>query len=158
MNPLRSPLFLLLFFFLLACNTTERVVRFSPDNTASMLVSTNDVANLQAQYGNVDGVYLSYNQTLEHNVSIAFTSTIPHWKFYEIVDRSHVIFNPNAPELNAFRLEVPRQSKLRTIADFGSSAGCLQYGLSTIRSHRGTRMQKGNKTYTLSYSGFSPGL
>ena len=73
---------------------------------------SNNLASLQSQYGNVDGIYLNYNQSLEHNVSIAFTSTIPHWKFYEIMDRSFVVFNPQSTELNEFRLEVPVNSKL----------------------------------------------
>ena len=156
MNPLRSPLFLILLLALLACNTTERVVRFSPDNTAAMLVSTNDVANLQSQYGNVDGVYLTYNHTLEHNVSIAFTSTIPHWKFYEIVDRSHVVFNANNPELNAFRLDVPKQSKLEQVLITVQAPG-----MSSTVYQKSDLLEdvdaEGNMTYSMNYSGIQPG-
>ena len=152
----RSPLFLIILFFLLACNTTERVVHFSPDNTQTMLVSTNDVTNLQAQYGHADGVFLTYNRTLEHNVSIAFTSTIPHWKFYEIIDRSFVLFDVNSPALNAFRIEVPANSRLEQAAitvQAPGSTGIVYRKRDLVEEFDG----QGNAIYSLSYSGIQPG-
>ena len=75
--PMRLPPLLLVFLFVFAaCNTTERIVHFPEEQMGTQLPS-NGIAALQAEYGNIDGVYLQYNQSLEHNVSIAFTSTIP---------------------------------------------------------------------------------
>ena len=156
MNLLRSPLFLVLLAALMACNTTQRVVHFSPESSRVTPLSSNEISNLQAEYGNVDGVYLSYNQVLEHNVNIAFTSTIPHWKFYEIVDRTRVVFNPEASDLNTFRLEVPAHSRLEQLAINVQAPG----GAGLTYSKRdlvATEDSQGSKIYTLNYPGIQPG-
>ena len=154
---MRSSLLLpILLLLLSACNTTERVVHFNADQYASDQVSANDLTSLQSKYSNADGVYLKYNETLEHNVSIAFTSTIPNWKFYRIVDRSYAIFNTASPELSTFRLEVPAKDKLEQavlIVQAPGSAG-ISYTQDDLVVQTGTN---GEKIYTLSYSVTQPG-
>ncbi|CAN0468649.1 unnamed protein product, partial [Laminaria digitata] len=117
---------------------------------------SNGLTALQTQYGNVDGVYLKYTQSLEHNVSIAFTSTIPHWKFYEIVDRSFVIFNPQSPELSTFRLEVPANSKLQqaAISIQAPGASSQTFDKDDLISQAGS---DGEMVYTLDYSNVAAG-
>ena len=117
---------------------------------------SNNVASLQSQYGNVDGVYLNYDQSLEHNVSIAFTSTIPHWKFYEIVDRSFVVFNPQSAELGTFELEVPANSKLEQayISLQAPGASAQRYEKKDLVTETGP---EGETIYTLNYSNLAAG-
>ena len=155
---MRSSLLLpiLLVLFLAACNTTERVVHFNSDQPSVAQLSANDVNALQGKYANADGVYLKYNETLEHNVSIAFTSTIPHWKFYKIVDRSFAVFNTNSPELTAFRLEVPAKDKLEQATIQVQTPGSIgtTYNEDDLTVQTGS---DGQKIYTLSYSITQPG-
>lgn len=153
---MRSILFLFVCASVLfSCNTTERVIHF-PEETGSMQLPANNVASLQSQYGNVDGVYLRYNQSLEHNVSIAFTSTIPHWKFYEIVDRSFVVFNPQAPAVSEFRLEVPANSKLEQamITIQSPGAGSQEFEKGSLVAQEGP---EGDMVYSMAYSNLAPG-
>ncbi len=148
---MRSPLFLFIFLFVFtACNTTERVVHF-PEEPGGMQLPSNGIASLQAEYGNIDGVFLRYNQALEHNVSIAFTSTIPHWKFFEIVDRSFVIFNPQSPRVNRFRLEVPSNSKLENASITMQAPGSTNrvYEMEDLISENGP---DGSKIYSFDYA------
>ena len=154
---MRSSLLLpILLLLLAACNTTERVVHFGPEQPNVAQLSANDLNTLQSKYSNAEGVYLNYNETLEHNVSIAFTSTIPHWKFYKIVDRSFAVFNTSSPELNEFRLEVPSKDRLEqaalTVRTPGSAG--TTYDMDDLAVQTGT---DGQKIYTLSYSISEPG-
>ena len=154
---MRSSLFILLCLLLAsACNTTERVVHFPTGPSTGAQVSAESINALQTKYGAVDGVYLNYDETLEHNVSIAFTSTIPHWKFYHIVDRSYVVYNPSSPELSAFRLEVGPKDNLEqasiTVQVPGSSG--ITYDQDDLVIQNGA---DGQKIYSLSYSIAQPG-
>ncbi|MBX2821469.1 MAG: hypothetical protein KTR29_17365 [Rhodothermaceae bacterium] len=154
---MRSSLLLpILFVFLAACNTTERVVHFDSEQSSVAQLSANDVNALQSKYGNADGVYLKYNETLEHNVSIAFTSTIPHWKFYKIVDRSYAVFNTASPELSAFTLEVDDEDKLEQATIQVQVPGSLgtTYTKDDLTVQTGA---DGQKVYSLSYSIAEPG-
>lgn len=154
---MRSPLFLLIFVFVLtSCNTTERVVHFPSDSVGGVQLPSNNLATLQSQYGNVDGVYLNYNQALEHNVSIAFTSTIPHWKFYEIVDRSFVVFNPGGPAVREFRLEVPSNSKLQQAAITMNAPGASSrtFTKDDLIAQTGA---SGEMVYTMDYANVAAG-
>lgn len=121
-----------------------------------MQISSSDLNTLQSKYSNADGVYLKYNETLEHNVSIAFTSTIPHWKFYKIVDRSYAVFNTASPELNEFRLEVPSKDRLEqaaiTVQTPGSSGTTFDMDDLTVQTG-----SEGQKIYTMAYSIGEPG-
>ncbi len=121
-----------------------------------MQLPSNGIASLQAEYGNIDGVYLRYNQALEHNVSIAFTSTIPHWKFFEIVDRSFVIFNPQSPKVNSFKLEVPANSKLEhaIISMQAPGSGNQVYQMEDLISEMGP---DGSKIYSFNYANVAAG-
>ena len=154
---MRSPLLLpILFLFLSACNTTERVVHFNPEQPGAAQLAANDIGTLQSKYANADGVYLSYNETLEHNVSIAFTSTIPHWKFYKIVDRSFAVFNTASPELNEFRLEVPSKDRLEQASIQVQTPGSMgvTYSMDDLIVQTGSN---GEKVYSMSYSITEPG-
>ncbi len=154
---MRSSLFLIIALVVFsACNTTERIVRFSPESTIGRQMDATSVNALKSQYGNVDGVYLNYEQTYEHNVSIAFTSTIPQWKFYEIVDRSYVVLNAASPTLSTFRLEVPENQTLEqavlTVQAPGSSGFSYQKDDLTVQNGPG-----GSTIYTFSYPSVEPG-
>lgn len=139
-----------------ACNTTERVVHFDSEQSSVAQLSANDVNALQSKYGNADGVYLKYNETLEHNVSIAFTSTIPHWKFYKIVDRSYAVFNTASPELSTFSLEVADKDKLEQATIQVQVPGSLgtTYTQDDLTVQTGS---DGQKIYSMSYSITEPG-
>ena len=154
---MRSSLLLpILLLFLSACNTTERVVHFGSDQPSAAQLSANDLNALQSKYANADGVYLNYNETLEHNVSIAFTSTIPHWKFYKIVDRSYIVFNTASPDLSEFRLEVPANDKLEQATIMVQTPGSLgsTYSKDDLAVQTGS---DGQRIYTLPYSLSEPG-
>jgi hypothetical protein len=108
---MRTPGYLLLLLVtMLGCNTTERIVRLDAD-TAAMAPAYN-TTDLRARYPSAPGVYVSYDHTLEHNVNIAFTSTIPHWRFFEVMQRSMVVLDPKSELVNAYRLEVQPGDRL----------------------------------------------
>lgn len=134
-----------------ACNTTERVVHFENTQSGITQLTATDLSALQSKYGNADGVYLNYNETLEHNVSIAFTSTIPHWKFYKIVDRSYAVFNTSSPELSEFRVEVPAKDKLEQATITVQTPGSIgvTYNMDDLTVQTGS---DGQKIYTMPYS------
>ena len=154
---MRSPLFLLtLLLVLVACNTTERIVHFSNDPLPGVQLATEDINALRSKYGAVDGVYLNYDQTLEHNVSIAFTSTIPNWKFYRIVDRSYAVFNTSSQDLTSFRLELGPNDNLEQASITVQAPGVSgsTYQKDDLRVQTGS---DGQKIYTLPYSVSQPG-
>ncbi len=112
---MRTPGFLLLLLVtMLGCNTTERIVRLDSDTSA--MAPAYNATDLRARYPSAPGVYVSYNHTLEHNVSIAFTSTIPHWRFFEVMQRSMVVLDPSSELVNAFRLDVQPGDRLERVS------------------------------------------
>jgi hypothetical protein len=138
----------------IGCNTTERIVRLDADEAAPL--PTYDANQLRARYGSVPGVYLTYDRTLEHNVSIAFTSTIPHWRFFEVMQRSMVVLDPKSEQVNAFRLAVGPDDRLEQISitvQAPGSGGQVFERDDLIEQ----RAPDGGSIFTLSYGNMTPG-
>ncbi|MEZ4701926.1 MAG: hypothetical protein R2834_16455 [Rhodothermales bacterium] len=152
---MRTPGYLLLLIFLmLGCNTTERIVRLDSD-TMPMTQSYN-VNDLRARYATAPGVYVSYDHTLEHNVSIAFTSTIPHWRFFEVMQRSMVVLDPKSDLVNTFRVSVAPGDRLENVAITvqAPGSGGQNFDQDDLVEQPGPN---GETLYTMSYGGIAAG-
>ena len=157
--PNKYILFSLLFvaaFTLAACSTTSRIVTLDEGNELNSLTANVDTESLRGRYGNADGVYIRYHETLEHNVNIAFTSTIPQWKFFRVVDQSRVVYNPLNQELNRFTVELPPKSRITkaylSIRSPNATAAVFDEG--DLVKQKGPN---GEMTYTMSYPSVEAG-
>ena len=101
-------LFFLSLFLFSACIPSSRVVQ--PDREARL--EQPDLAYLEATYGAVAGVFLSYEKTYEHDLKVDFTENQWRWKMYEVQERSWVVLDENK-EMVQFELVLPRHARLK---------------------------------------------
>lgn len=93
---------------LIACvSGTERIARFSPALVDSLKATSIKLPELEAKYGQYDGVFLVSEQTIENAADAG------GWWLYKMKTLKYVVLNPDAEWLTTFNVEVPYENSLR---------------------------------------------
>ncbi len=142
---------------LVSCGTTsKRVAQFVVPEIRPDQYEPVDIAAYEQKYGKEDGVYLSYERTMEHygakvNEDGAalfgvFATIGAGWNYVDIVMRKFLVLNPDAQWLTTFSIGYkPKSLYLRVTTPDGN---VRQYGLEDLQEEKDER---GGKNYKFAY-------
>ncbi|MDX9858414.1 MAG: hypothetical protein RBT76_11535 [candidate division Zixibacteria bacterium] len=120
-----------------ACTKSKKLYSLTGLEESAPTVAPVDLAAYEARYGEYDGVFLSYDQIVEHaggkeqSAASLFFPVPSTWLYQEITRTRYIVFNPRVDWLTTFSLWAqPKDLFLRITNPDGSRR---EYGLADLR-------------------------
>ncbi|CAM2005365.1 hypothetical protein [Acanthopleuribacter pedis] len=108
MNLYRTATLLLLGLMFLQCSQSKRVTYLPGETGSGATAQSPTAAELTQQYGEVPGVMLNYERTLEHVITSGFLPHAAKWRYFELHRRNYLVLDPKDATLGTFSFNLER--------------------------------------------------